>query len=373
MTTELTSSKRAMLSMSRAMEDVLASVAGPDCLVVALFQRRGYFEVEARRYESLAELGTTVIVAFAGSIDGIPQGVSGVSLDSEDPLGHRWDVIVLAPGLGMALLTEDQYALAAGEQSLEAARMFNGSWTFQPQAAAAVAADRLDVLGPKLPPDVLARASRIVAMTEAEPYAAALDHAATITEQLVLRIDQAHQRSRSAASALGEARRAAETDALTGLHNRHHLDRYLGTAPSDSSAQLIALLVDLDDLRAINEAGGHGAGDAALVAVADAIRSHTRDGDVVCRFGGDEFLVLMPGIDAEQGLQVGQRIAQAVRGTPMPTPWEGLGISVSVGVSPAEPAHLPIQALDEALYEVKRGGKGYAVLATGAVVERHSR
>ena len=89
----------------------------------------------------------------------------------------------------------------------------------------------------------------------------------------------------------------------------------------------------------------------------------TRDGDVVVRWGGDEFLVLSPQMPPHAGLAYAERLAAAVReGTPA-APWDGLRPSVSIGVGAARRTPLPLNRLDAALFEVKRVQKGHAALA----------
>ena len=90
----------------------------------------------------------------------------------------------------------------------------------------------------------------------------------------------------------------SEQDPLTGLHNRLFLERFLDSPVSESPVTVTALLVDLDGLKGINDSFGHAAGDAALSAVAGALVDVTRPQDVVVRLGGDEFLVVLPGMDA---------------------------------------------------------------------------
>jgi diguanylate cyclase (GGDEF)-like protein len=179
---------------------------------------------------------------------------------------------------------------------------------------------------------------------------------------LVEALDRGYERRRELGGVLTTVRRQAEQDRLTGLHNRHYLDRFLGSAAGGSALMLCALLVDVDHLKTINDQCGHAAGNAALSAVAEVLRRTTREDDVVVRWGGDEFLVLLPGTAPEAGLDVARRIVARVREARMPEPWVPVPLSVSVGVSPANPAALPLQQLDEALYAVKAAGRNAAQL-----------
>ena len=366
-TATLTSSKRALLSLSHAMEHaVLDQLVGPgdyDGLVVGLFQRREYFDVERERYARLASLGVQCVVAFVGSVEDMPPGVHGVGLDAASPLAQEWSLVILDASTGAALVARDTGDLVPGEDTLEAARLFEGTWTFQRDEAAAVATRLLDAVAAGLDQGAL-RASRAVIATPGttapDPHR---DRLTVMTQMLVSRIDQAHQRSQRLNAALSSSRRTAEVDQLTGLNNRHYLERFLGSSLSSSPVSLAAALVDLDGLKGINDTYGHAAGDAAIQTAAETIRANTRDADVLCRLGGDEFLVLMPGFEAEAGLVVGQRIAAAMAKARMPAPWAHVTLGASVGVAMAEPTKIPIERLDSALYDVKRTGKGTARLA----------
>lgn len=160
----------------------------------------------------------------------------------------------------------------------------------------------------------------------------------------------------------------AQTDALTGLGNRRFWDAQLLAEEErcrrfGSSAAV--LTVDVDGLKAVNDDLGHLAGDAALATVARALRSCSRPGDVLVRWGGDEFLLLLPGADAVSALDVAERLTRAVADAELPAPWADRPLSVSVGVCGDSAQRLPMEALDAALNVAKRDGKGRAQLASG--------
>ncbi len=165
---------------------------------------------------------------------------------------------------------------------------------------------------------------------------------------------------------------AASTDAKTGLltaaawHSR--AERALQRA-SRSAGPLAVLVLDLDHFKAVNDTHGHLAGDHVLAAVAEALRSEVRDRDLVGRFGGEEFVVLLagqPGGCAADLEAVAERIRRRVADlhVEIPTPDGPLsvdGLSVSVGAAlhgggPAELRHL-LQIADAALYSAKRAGR----------------
>ena len=356
-------SKHSLMVLSHAMEDAFdaARETGPR-LALGLFQHRRYFDVEAARWGALAAGGATVVVAFVGPVDDLPAGVHGVSLDPDDPIASQWALLLVDRSMGTTLTAVDRQRLEAGGQSLEAARTFVAAWSFVREDATREARRLLDGLSAGLRPAV--RAAALLALARPARSTRALESRFTAAlTALVDALDRGYNRRCALGSELTSVRLQSEQDRLTGLHNRHYLDRFLGSASGGSVLTLCALLVDVDHLKTINDSWGHGAGDAALSSVAGVLRRMTRPDDVVVRWGGDEFLVLLPGADPEAGLAVARRIVDAVRAATMPEPWATVPLSVSVGVSPANPASLPLTQLDKALYAVKAAGRDAAQLA----------
>jgi diguanylate cyclase (GGDEF)-like protein len=164
-----------------------------------------------------------------------------------------------------------------------------------------------------------------------------------------------------------ELLRRLATDALTGLMNRStFLERM--EQERDRSRRypqpLSVLLLDVDNLKGINDRAGHAAGDAALRAIGEAIQRGLRAADTGCRFGGDEFAVMAPEADAAAGLVLGERIRALAEGMALPG---GLRVTVSLGVSCAGPAEVwtaaaLLERADRALYEAKRMGRNRVVL-----------
>jgi diguanylate cyclase (GGDEF)-like protein len=113
-----------------------------------------------------------------------------------------------------------------------------------------------------------------------------------------------------------ELDRLAHTDTLTSLHNRRYMEQEL-----DRHIELYkryhhpfaVLMLDLDSLKLVNDTFGHAAGDEAIKHLANAMRANIRDTDIPCRYGGDEFLVLMPEADRQAILAVGRRISESIR------------------------------------------------------------
>lgn len=369
--TALLHTKRSLLALSHAMErslDVGHSDHEADLppLVIALFQRAEYFAVERDRYRELGIAGALCIVGFAGTSDALPEGIEWVSLHKEEPLASEWALIVLDGAMGIALVAQDINDIAPGEQTLESARLFTAHWSFSPTDAAREARRILDDLGDRVDESVRARALDVISQAETVTPTVTERRLAAVTELMVSSIDAAHNRSAHLGEQLRLERVLSEQDPLTGLHNRLFLERFLDSPVSDSPVTVTALLVDLDGLKGINDSLGHAAGDAALSAVADALVDVTRPQDVVVRLGGDEFLVVLPGLDAQSGVRVGERIVRHLADTHLAPPWDTLEVSASVGVAQAEPNRIPLAKLDEALYRVKRTGKGHVCLVTDA-------
>lgn len=169
---------------------------------------------------------------------------------------------------------------------------------------------------------------------------------------------------------LGTMSKLAMIDGLTSLGNRRRLDGDLETTLADAVAGDMLLgfaMVDVDNFKTYNDTHGHTAGDEVLRRVAETIAEHVRDSDVVYRYGGEEFSMLLPGASPEEAAIVAERVRAAVEETGFPGEelQPGGKLTVSVGVATLETgsAHDLKERADAALYEAKEGGRNRVVLA----------
>jgi diguanylate cyclase (GGDEF)-like protein len=166
------------------------------------------------------------------------------------------------------------------------------------------------------------------------------------------------------ALALTRARAEAGTDAVTGCMNhramRRRLDEEIGRA-TRSGGPLSALLIDLDDFKAVNDRDGHQAGDALLRAVVQALVGEFRAFDRVARYGGDEFVVILPNAELDSAAAAASRALERLRAIPTQSGIGAGGVSASIGAAqwraPMSIEDL-LEACDAALLRSKRQGKG---------------
>lgn len=357
--------KKFLLTLSHAMErafDRTVQPASSPALVVGLFQRREYFDVEAARYAAMAAAGTCVIVGFTGSTRDLPPGVHAVGFTENDPRSGIWALIAVKGAYASSLVAQDARDLAPGELSLESARLFQARWTFQRQQALTDADSQLRALAPDLSDAVRSTATSAVDESRSRPVSSVEAGLGAAIDHVLTSLDASYTRSNRLRASLEHVQAQAESDPLTGLRNRHFLERFLGSG--DRPIDLVTMLVDVDNLKQVNDTHGHAAGDAVLKVVADTLRANTRPGDVIIRWGGDEFLLLVPDLGPADGSAYATRLADAVRGARPAAPWQQLPVSVSIGACPTRRTPLPLHQLDQALWRSKRAGKGRATYFT---------
>ena len=161
----------------------------------------------------------------------------------------------------------------------------------------------------------------------------------------------------------------ALTDVLTGLPNRRfaneHLERQWAGAER-SGSPLSCMLVDIDHFKKINDTHGHKTGDDALKRVSDVLHHTVRKQDVVCRFGGEEFLVICPDTPAEQAFQYAERLRRSVAETATYSAGgQKFNVTVSIGLASKKPTlpstEILLQLADKRLYAAKKAGRNCTV------------
>ncbi|MEA4912448.1 MAG: diguanylate cyclase [Oscillospiraceae bacterium] len=156
--------------------------------------------------------------------------------------------------------------------------------------------------------------------------------------------------------------RRAERDGLTGVYNRETAERLINGQLADGKSSSLLILIDLDDLKGINDTLGHQQGDRALCSLADALRSHFRSSDIISRVGGDEFVVFLHGVESEAAIRASvskliRRVSQLRVGE---NDTDAIHCSAGcVMTSPQTPESFSalFKKADTALYHVKRNGK----------------
>ncbi len=164
----------------------------------------------------------------------------------------------------------------------------------------------------------------------------------------------------------------AVTDGLTGLNNRRYLDRHLKTLFDRARVRgrpLSLLITDIDRFKSVNDTYGHDAGDEVLREFANRVRQTVRGADLACRFGGEEFVVVMPDTSPETAAMVAERLRMVVEIERFKLREAGLTlpITASIGISStvwgAETPDQLLKQADKALYEAKHSGRNRVVAA----------
>ena len=159
----------------------------------------------------------------------------------------------------------------------------------------------------------------------------------------------------------------AITDGMTGLYNRRYFEEFIkkeAVRASRQNQKFTVIGIDLDHLKKINDVYGHNYGDIAIKAIAEVLKTNGRSIDVAARMGGEEFNVILPGVDSAGGLVVAERIRKAIEAAQL----ERIGnITASLGVATymehSDDIDELLELVDHAMYESKRNGRNRVTLA----------
>jgi two-component system, cell cycle response regulator len=161
----------------------------------------------------------------------------------------------------------------------------------------------------------------------------------------------------------------AITDVLTGLYNRRYIESHVGTLVEQAAARnkpLAVLVLDIDYFKSINDTYGHDAGDDVLREFALRIRKSIRGLDLACRYGGEEFVVVMPETDMAVATMVAERLRRRIASElfPIQKGAKSIEVTISIGIAALGEGDTPaaiIKRADQALYRAKRDGRNRVV------------
>jgi diguanylate cyclase len=241
---------------------------------------------------------------------------------------------------------------------------------------AQVIADELETIAAELRKAVQSHQRRVVQFKDRINATAGVDDLSAETEkfmkptmELTYQIGQAYERIRQQSSLLWSLHES-RTDALTGVGNRRTFDDTsdsMFTLHSRYGTPFSMALLDVDHFKAINDEQGHLQGDKILSSLGSLLQEAARDSDVVTRYGGEEFVILMPQTDLQNGTRAAERLRAKVE--------ECLGITVSVGVSTADEfqtVEAMVEASDQSLYQAKQSGRNAVwVFSSGEIIPWH--
>src|SRR6185369_1199081 len=163
---------------------------------------------------------------------------------------------------------------------------------------------------------------------------------------------------------------ASRIDGMTGLANRRDIMEKIDREATRSQRHqhpFTILLVNIDDFKKVNDTHGYNAGDDVLVEIARVLRSCVRNEDICARWGGEEFLILLPETGTESSLPVAKKVLEAMSMTEFKANKPGIHITVSIGIcehNPSQTVQESIARVHQALLHAKMGGKNRYIIAT---------
>lgn len=353
-------------ALAAGADDVFAASA-PDALLLARIRNLLRSRVEPATPPELAEPAAVFEPAGAIALVSSGPGQGGrLRANLRRHLRDRLAVLSRAEAMDAALAgAMDVFVVdaAAGENAATALRLVSDLKSRQATRHAAVC-----VTGSGLPDEVAATAYDLGADDVVGAPVEASELAVRLRGLLRRKHSRDHQRVR-----LADGLRLALVDPLTGLYNRRHAVpelREIAARAGQAGTGFSVLVVDLDRFKAVNDRHGHAVGDAVLVEVAQRLRLNLRDGDLLARIGGEEFLIALPGVLAEEARPLAERLCAAIMEAPIQTA-SGLGlrVTVSIGVAGTCPDALGhaaidavVEAADLALLDAKSAGRNQVTI-----------
>ncbi|MEE4144302.1 MAG: diguanylate cyclase [Halieaceae bacterium] len=173
---------------------------------------------------------------------------------------------------------------------------------------------------------------------------------------------------------LDKAENAAETDRLTGLANRRRLDQFLDalvTVYPDNLQPFSLVIADVDNFKHYNDTQGHQMGDVVLEGIATLLATNVRRGDLAARFGGEEFVIVLPNCEKHRAIELAEDLRKSVESAVFPhqdlQPTGNITITMGVATFPEDAVDLKslLKQADDCLYEGKRAGKNVVIAAGG--------
>lgn len=173
-----------------------------------------------------------------------------------------------------------------------------------------------------------------------------------------------------ARTALAKLDEEVRTDSLTGLYNFRHFQQALAQEMERTRRvghSMALMMVDLDFFKKVNDSWGHEVGNQALKSTAKILKNMTRQLDIACRYGGEEFAVILPATEPAMALQVAERVRKTVESTSVMADKEDIGLTASIGVAfydamNALTENAFIDAADQCLYRAKNQGRNCVVM-----------
>ena len=335
--------KRILVEISHTIERfALSAPADEPLVVVAMFQKLSYFEREAAVYEEIAARGALVIVGLAEDIPPrLAPGVRHALIAASDPLAREWSVTVLGPRGGATLVAIDLESVGADGDSLEAARLFRGRWSFR-RAEAYREIYRLRAELPLLE-QLGRRIDEHLHRVHAEPEPAEQDWREVPLRFTTDRIDQVLRERTELTRARDDVH---ERDPRSGLYNGRFLARWVDGL-GDGTLPVGLALLRIHGIPEVRSRYGLRAELAALRAVARTLQHRLDEGDRAVRLGPQDFLVVLPSRTPDEVRALADRMCHDLAGLDRSYPFVSLPATVTSTVTRHRP--LPLDRLRDEL------------------------